>query len=143
MGIIIVDEIMVVHLILSILNMTKKNLVGCQLVGLIGVFATFADAAYHFYLSELINTLSKVFNPKDLSHLKFHFYAIMTGLFFSMFAIIIEDIGITCFESCGTSRGSILEFLYVTILIFVWPHCLYSAVKCICKLKENQKVMAD
>ena len=95
MGIIIVDEIMVVHLIFSILSMSKKNLVGCQLVGLIGVFATFAGAAYHFYLSELINTLSKVFNPKDLSHLKYHFYAIMTGLFFSMFSIIIEDIGIT------------------------------------------------
>ena len=95
MGIIIVDEIMVVHLLFSILNMSKKNLVGCQLVGLIGVFATFASAAYHFYLSELINTLAKVFNPKDLSHLKYHFYAIMCGLFFSMFSIIIEDIGIT------------------------------------------------
>lgn len=95
MGIIIVDEIMVVHLIFSITSMSKRNLVGCQLVGLIGVFATFACAFYHFYLSELINSLSKVFNPKDLSDLKYHFYAIMIGLLFSMFSIIIEDIGIT------------------------------------------------
>ena len=64
-------------------------------MGLIGIFATFAAAAYHFYLSELILSVSKVFNPKDLSHLKYHFYAIMIGLSFSMLAIIIEDIGIT------------------------------------------------
>ena len=95
MGIIIVNVIMVIHVVFSILSVSKKNLVGCQLVGLIGVFATFAGAAYHYFLSELILTLSKVFNPKDLSHLKYHFYAIMTGLFFSMFSIIIEDIGIT------------------------------------------------
>ena len=95
MGIIIVDEIMVIHLMFSVMNISKRNLVGCQLVGLIGIFATFAGAAYHFYLSELILSVSKVFNPKDLSHLKYHFYAIMTGLFFSLFSIIIEDIGIT------------------------------------------------
>jgi hypothetical protein len=95
MGIIIVDEIMVMHLIFSLMTVSKRNLVGCQLVGLIGVFATFASAAYHLYLSELINTLSKVFNPKDLSHLKYHFYAIMFGLIFSMVSIITEDIGIT------------------------------------------------
>lgn len=99
-------------------------------MGLIGVFATFASAAYHVYLSELINTLSKVFNPKDLSHLKYHFYAIMFGLSASMLSIIFEDIGITCFESCGTARGSMLEFLYVTILVFVLPQCLYSAFTC-------------
>jgi hypothetical protein len=95
MGIIIVNEIMAVHLIFSVLTISKRNLVGCQLVGLLGVFATFSSAAYHFYLSELILTLSKVFNPKDLSHLKYHFYAILTGLIFSMFAILVEDIGIT------------------------------------------------
>ena len=99
MGIIIVNVIMVVHVVFSVLPVSKKNLVGCQLVGLIGVFATFAGAAYHYFLSELILTLSKVFNPKDLSHLKYHFYAIMTGLFFSMFSIIIEDIGITVSQS--------------------------------------------
>lgn len=95
MGIIIVDGIMVLHVVLSLTTGIKRSLVGCQLVGLIGVFATFASAAYHFYLSELITTLSKVFNPKDLSHLKYHFYAIMWGLAFSMFSIIVEDIGIT------------------------------------------------
>ena len=94
-GIIIVDEIMVVHLVFSVLSISRKSLVGCQLVGLIGVFATFATAAYHLYLSELILSITSVFNPKDLSHLKYHFYAIMTGLFFSMFSIVIEDIGIT------------------------------------------------
>ena len=36
-----------------------------------------------------------MFNPTDLSHLKYHFYAIMGGLLFSMFSIIVEDIGIT------------------------------------------------
>jgi hypothetical protein len=112
-------------------------------VGLIGVFATFASAAYHYYLSELINTLSKVFNPKDLSHLKFHFYAIMCGLFFSMFSIIVEDIGITCFESCGTARGSYLEFLYVVILVFAWPYCVWSAIQCFLKLKRDQQVLQD
>lgn len=137
MGIIIVDGIMVLHLIFSVMSTTKKSLVGCQLVGLIGVFATFASAAYHYYLSELINTLSKVFNPKDLSHLKFHFYAIMCGLFFSMFSIIVEDIGITCFESCGTARGSYLEFLYVVILVFAWPYCVWSAIQCFLKLKRD------
>lgn len=141
MGIIIVDEIMVLHLMFSLMTLSKRNLVGCQLVGLIGVFATFASASYHLYLSELINTLSKVFNPKDLSHLKFHFYAIMFGLLFSMFSIIIEDIGITCFESCGTARGSLLEFLYVIILVFVWPNCLWSAFNCFRKLKRNQAVL--
>lgn len=95
MGIIIVDEIMVIHLIFSVMRISKKNLIGCQLVGLIGVFATFAGAAYHFYLSELILSVSKVFNPKDLSHLKYHFYAIVIGLFFSLFSIIVEDFGIT------------------------------------------------
>ena len=40
-------------------------------------------------------SVSKVFNPKDLSHLKCDFYAIMTGLCFSMLDIISEDIGIT------------------------------------------------
>jgi hypothetical protein len=94
-GIIIIDEIMVIHLIFSILPWSRRSLVGCQLVGLIGVFSTFAGAAYHFYLSELILNLSKVFNPKDLSHLKYHFYAIMIGLVFSMFSIVFEDIGIT------------------------------------------------
>jgi hypothetical protein len=143
MGIIIVDEIMVLHLMFSLMSVSKRNLVGCQLVGLIGVFATFASASYHLYLSELINTLSKVFNPKDLSHLKYHFYAIMFGLVFSMFSIIIEDIGITCFESCGTARGSLLEFLYVTILVFVWPNCLWSAINCLRKLRRNQAVLQD
>ena len=138
MGIIIVDEIMVLHLMFSLMSMSKRNLVGCQLVGLIGVFATFASAAYHFYLSELINTLSKVFNPKDLSHLKFHFYAIMCGLLFAMFSIVVEDIGITCFESCGTARGSILEFLYVVILVFAWPYCVWSAIQCFLKLRREQ-----
>ncbi len=95
MGIIIVDEIMVLHLIFSVMNVSKRNLVSCQLVGLVGVFATFTCAFYHFYLSALINSLSKVFNPSDLSHLKYHFYAIMGGLLFSMFSIIVEDIGIT------------------------------------------------
>jgi hypothetical protein len=137
MGIIIVDCIMTTHLIFSLTSVSKRNLVGCQLVGLIGVFATFASAAYHFYLSELINTLSKVFNPKDLSHLKYHFYAIMCGLFFSMFSIIVEDIGITCFESCGTARGSILEFLYVVILVFAFPYCAWSAIGCYRKLRRN------
>lgn len=94
-GIIIVDEIMVIHLVFSVLSLSRSSLVGCQLVGLIGVFATFAAAAYHLYLSELILSITSVFNPKDLSHLKYHFYAIMTGLFFSMFSIVIEDIGIT------------------------------------------------
>ena len=112
-------------------------------MGLIGVFATFSSAAYHYYLSELINTLSKVFNPKDLSHLKFHFYAIMCGLFFSMFSIVVEDIGITCFESCGTARGSYLEFLYVVILVFVEPYCLWSAIQCFMKLKRDQQVLQD
>ena len=98
MGILIVDEIMTIHLIFSNLRISKNNLVGCQLVGLIGVFATFAGAAYHFYLSELILSVSKVFNPKNLSHLKYHFYAILTGLIFSMFSIIIEDIGITVID---------------------------------------------
>ena len=143
MGIIIVDEIMVLHLMFSLMPLSKRNLVGCQLVGLIGVFATFASAMYHVYLSELINTLSKVFNPKDLSHLKFHFYAIMIGLLFSMFSIIIEDIGITCFESCGTARGSILEFLYVIILVMAWPYCLWSAIQCVRKLRRNQAVLSD
>lgn len=143
MGIIIVDCIMTIHLIFSLTSVSKRNLIGCQLVGLIGVFATFASAAYHFYLSELINTLSKVFNPKDLSHLKYHFYAIMFGLFFSMFSIIVEDIGITCFESCGTARGSILEFLYVTILVFAFPYCVWSAIGCYRKLNRNQDVLAD
>ena len=64
-------------------------------MGLIGVFATFANAFYHYYLSELINSLSKVFNPKDLSHLKYHIYAIIFGLISSLISIIIEDIGIT------------------------------------------------
>jgi hypothetical protein len=95
MGIIIVEEIMVIYVMFSVMTISKRSLVGCQLVGLIGVFATFTAAAYHFYLSELILSVSKVFNPKDLSHLKYHFYAIMAGLFFSMLAIIIEDIGIT------------------------------------------------
>lgn len=95
MGIIIVNLIMVVYIIFSVMSISKRNLVGCQLVGLIGVFATFACAAYHFYLSELILSVSKVFNPKDLSHLKYHFYAIMIGLVFAMLSIIIEDIGIT------------------------------------------------
>ena len=95
MGIIIVDEIMVIYVLFSIANISKQSLVGCQLVGLIGVFATFSGAAYHFYLSELILSVSKVFNPKDLSHLKYHFFAIMMGLFFSLLSIIIEDIGIT------------------------------------------------
>lgn len=95
MGIIIVNLIMVIYIIFSVMSISKRNLVGCQLVGLIGVFATFSCAAYHFYLSELILSVSKVFNPKDLSHLKYHFYAIMIGLVFAMLSIIIEDIGIT------------------------------------------------
>ena len=102
MGIIVVDQIMVVHVIFAIMNVSKRNLVRCQLVGLVGVFSTFSCAFYHFYLSELINSLSKVFNPKDLSHLKYHFYAIMAGLLFSMFSIIVEDIGITVIPCCLT-----------------------------------------
>jgi len=74
-------------------------------------------------------SVAKVFNPKDLSHIKYHFYAIMVGLFFSMFSIIIEDIGITTFGTCGVARGSILEFLFITIIIAVYPYCVYSAVK--------------
>eukprot|EP00347_Sterkiella_histriomuscorum_P011805 403371031 len=143
MGIIIVDEIMVIHLVFSIMQMSKRNLVGCQLVGLIGVFATFANAFYHYYLSELINSLSKVFNPKDLSHLKYHIYAIIFGLIASLISIIIEDIGITCFESCGTARGSLMEFLYSYILIFVWPFCLWSAIKCYNKIRTNQRILQD
>lgn len=59
-----------------------------------GVFSTFAGAAYHFFISELIDSLQKVYNPKEISHIKYHFYAVITGLFFSMLAIIIEDIGL-------------------------------------------------
>ena len=106
------DEITVVHLIFSITSLSRRSLVGCQLVGLIGVFATFASAAYHFYLSELILSVSKVFNPKDLSHLKYHFYAIMTGLFFSMFSIVIEDIGITVSSNYEVSKILVLWKLW-------------------------------
>jgi len=68
MGIIIVEEIMVIYIIFSVLPISKDNLVGCQLIGLIGIFSNFSCAAYHFYLSDLILSVSKVFNPKDLTH---------------------------------------------------------------------------
>lgn len=89
MGIILIDEIMVIYLIFSVLMISKHTSVGCELVGLIGIFATYSGAAYNFYLSDLILSVSKVFNPKDLSHFKYHLYSVMTGLFFSLIAIII------------------------------------------------------
>jgi hypothetical protein len=109
---------------------SRQSLVTCQLVGLIGVFSVFYNAAYHYYLSQLITSVAKVFNPKDLSHIKYHFYAIGAGLVFSLLAVIIKDIGQTTYNTCGVSRGSILEFLLIIILIFVWPYCLWSARNC-------------
>lgn len=67
----------------------------------------------------------------------------MVGLFFSMLSIIMEDIGINCFGTCGTVRGSILEYLYVTIIVFVWPYCVYSAIMCGKKLCEDKNTLRD
>lgn len=94
MGIIIMNQIMTLHIIFSVLFVTWTSYIGCYLVGIVGVFSTFAGAAYHFFISELIDSLQKVYNPKEISHIKYHFYAVITGLFFSMLAIIIEDIGL-------------------------------------------------
>jgi hypothetical protein len=60
----------------------------------IGVFATFAGAAYHFFLSILIDNLSKVYNPKELSYRKYNFFSIMCGLSFSMVSILLHDNGL-------------------------------------------------
>jgi hypothetical protein len=128
-GIIIVDGMMAFNIVASAV-FSRQSLVTCQLIGLIGVFSVFYNAAYHYYLSQLITSVAKVFNPKDLSHIKYHFYAISAGLVFSLLAIIIEDIGQTTYNTCGVSRGSILEFLLINILIFVWPFCLWSARNC-------------
>ena len=94
MGIISVGMIMDFHLIFSVLAVSRNDLVGCQLVGVIGIFATFASAAYHFFLSSLIDTLSKLYNPKELSHRKYHFFSIICGLFFSMMSILLHDNGL-------------------------------------------------
>ena len=94
MGIIIVNMIMTLHVILSTVYAIRETYIGCYLVGVTGVFATFSAAAYHYFINDLIDTLQKVYNPKEISHKKYHFYSIITGLFFSMISIIIEDIGV-------------------------------------------------
>ncbi len=67
---------------------------GCYLVGVTGVYATFSTASYHYFISELIESLQKVYNPKEISHTKYHFYAVIIGLIFSMTSVIIEDISL-------------------------------------------------
>jgi site-specific recombinase len=94
MGIIITNMIMTLHVILSTLYSTRRSQIGCYLVGITGVFATFSSASYHYFISELIESLQKVYNPKEIKHMKYHFYAVIAGLFFSMLSVIIEDISL-------------------------------------------------
>ena len=89
MGIITVNMIMTLHVILSTLYSVRESYIGCYLVGVIGVFATYSSAAYHYYFNDLIGTLRKVYNPKEISHRKYHYYSILIGLGFSMLSIII------------------------------------------------------
>mmetsp|Transcript_21103 Transcript_21103/g.20273 ORF Transcript_21103/g.20273 Transcript_21103/m.20273 type:complete len:162 (+) Transcript_21103:357-842(+) len=67
----------------------------------------------------------------------------MIGLLFSMLAIIIEDIGISLFGTCGVSKGSIMEYLYIIIIVFIWPYSIYSAVKCFSKLRTERNALSD
>jgi len=50
-----------------------------------------------------------VFNPKDLSHLKYHIYAIIFGLVSSLISIVIEDIGITVSMNTAKYFNSVLK----------------------------------
>lgn len=57
MGIIIVNMIMTLHVILSTIYSVRESYLGCYLVGVTGVFATFSASAYHYYINELIDNL--------------------------------------------------------------------------------------
>ena len=151
MGIIVTNMLMTFHVIMSTLYATRQSQIGCYLVGVIGVFSTFSSASYHYHISELIESLQKVYNPKEIKHVKYHFYSVIAGLAFSLAAVILSDVNMDvrsqlivyakCLDYCGVMNGSFLEFLYTTIIVFVYPYSLWSAIKCISKLCGQNKVV--
>lgn len=95
--------------------------------GLIVIFIIFATAGYYFSLAHLVLKASVVFNPGEMKSKNYHIYSIVFGISASVLALILNDIGITSFNSCGTARGSLHELAYGIMIFIIWPYILLSA----------------
>lgn len=126
LALLLLKIIMSIHLFISYFRIEENSLV-CQLEGLIVIFIIFTTAGYYFSLAHLVLKASIVFNPGEMKSKNYHIYSIVFGIAVSVLALILNDIGITSFDSCGTARGSLHELAYGFIIFIIWPYILLSA----------------
>lgn len=141
LGLLLLKIVMSIHLFLSYFRIEENSLV-CQLEGLIIIFVIFTTAGYYFSLSHLVLKASVVFNPGEMKSKNYHIYSIIFGISASVLALILNDIGITAFESCGTARGSLHELAYGVMIFIIWPYILLSALILGMKWKK-ERLMAS
>lgn len=79
-------------------------------------------------MAHLVLKASVVFNPGEMKSKNYHIYSIVFGITLSVLALILNDIGITTFDSCGTARGSLNELAYGVMIFIIWPYILLSAI---------------
>jgi hypothetical protein len=98
LGLLLLKVIMGIHIFLSYFRIEENSLF-CQLEGLIVIFLIFATSGYYFSLAHLVLKASVVFNPGEMKSKNYHIYSILFGIAISVLALILNDIGITSFDS--------------------------------------------
>ena len=73
----------------------------------------------------------------------YHIYSIIFGIAASILALILNDIGITTFESWGTARGSLHELAYGIMIFIIWPYIVLSAIILGMKWKKERLVASQ
>jgi hypothetical protein len=139
LGLLLLKVIMSIHLFISYFRIEENSLI-CQLEGLIVIFVIFTTAGYYFSLAHLVLKASVVFNPGTMKSKNYHIYSIVFGMSASVLALILNDIGITSFDSCGTARGSLHELAYGIMIFIIWPYIVLSAIILGMKWKKERLV---
>ena len=127
LGLLVLKVLMSIHLFISYFRLEENSLV-CQLEGLIVIFIVFATAGYYFSMAHLVLKASVVFNPGEMKSKNYHIYSIVFGISAAILALVLNDIGITSFDSCGTARGSLHELSYGIMIFIIWPYIILSAI---------------
>jgi hypothetical protein len=127
LGLLLLKVLMSIHLIISYFRI-EENSLACQLEGLIIIFVIFTTAGYYFSLAHLVLKASVVFNPGEMKSKNYHIYSIVFGITLAVLSLILNDIGITTFDSCGTARGSLHELAYGIMIFIIWPYISLSAI---------------
>jgi len=142
LGLLLLKVIVCIHLIISIFRIEENSLV-CQFEGLALIFVIFTASGYYFSLAHLVLKASVVFNPGEMKSKNYHIYSIVFGLAVSIYALILDDVGITSFNSCGTARGSLHELAYGIMIFIIWPYIIFSAVILILKWRRERLMAAQ